>query len=630
MNAISFNAAALGNHEFDMGSAALADVIAADGAYPGAQFAYLSTNLDIQHGSPLFPLVLEGGGSPMPNSVSAYVVAEVDGRQVGIIGATTPALNTISSPDASIVVMPEDSDDLDALAALIQEDVDALEAQGINKIVLVSHLQQFETESALAALLSGVDIIVAGGSDKLLADDEDRLRDGDVAEAPYPTMFMLADGKPVAVVSTAGSFHHVGRFVVTFDENGVIVPSSIDPSESGAFATDEEGVAAVLGQANKRVEDIVANVASLLEGKLSTTFGITDVYLNGARGEVRTQETNLGNLTADANLWVAQSHDPDVAVSIKNGGGIRDNIGDRDPDTGQPVPPQGDLFRDTGEIAQLDIENSLRFNNSLTLLTVTAAELLTIAEHGVAATNEGATPGQFPQIGGMACSFDPSQPAGSRVHTLVVTDNDGHVVDVVAQGGEVVGNPDRTIRLVTLSFLADGGDGYPFPDRERVELAEGLTHEGKAVFAEPGTEQDALAEYLAANFATDPFSLADVGPADDERIQNMAFRSDNLPMDAEEEIGPPTTFTLHGNYPNPFNPSTNVAFDLPESAAVTITVFDLLGRLVKTTTADVEAGLGRTLSIDLSNVASGVYVYRVAALGALETHIESGRMTLIK
>ena len=51
---------------------------------------------------------------------------------------------------------------------------------------------------------------------------------------------------------------------------------------------------------------------------------------------------------------------------------------------------------------------------------------------------------------------------------------------------------------------------------------------GQATFTAPGTEQDALAEYLAANFAATPFAVADVGPNGDERIQNLAFRADSL------------------------------------------------------------------------------------------------------
>ena len=61
--------------------------------------------------------------------------------------------------------------------------------------------------------------------------------------------------------------------------------------------------------------------------KESNVFGVSDVYLNGLRSSVRTEETNLGNLTADANLAIAKQTDPSVVISIKNGGGIRDDIG---------------------------------------------------------------------------------------------------------------------------------------------------------------------------------------------------------------------------------------------------------------------------------------------------------------
>ena len=135
-----------------------------------------------------------------------------------------------------------------------------------------------------------------------------------------------------------------------------------------------------------------------MTAKDGNVFGETDVFLEGRRGEVRTEETNLGNLTADANLAYAKELDPSVTVSIKNGGGIRAPIGFISND-GDELPTQenGDI-KEEGEISQLDIENSLRFNNELSLLTVTAAELKQILEHAVAASGGDATPGQFPQV----------------------------------------------------------------------------------------------------------------------------------------------------------------------------------------------------------------------------------------
>ena len=181
------------------------------------------------------------------------------------------------------------------------------------------------------------------------------------------------------------------------------------------------------------------------------------------------------------------------------------------------LPPQANPLSGKleGQISRLDIENSLRFNNALTVLTTTAAGLKELVEHAVAATAPGATPGQFPQIGGMAFSFDPTRQArtssvpGQRVRSLVV--GQGASADVVVFDGEVVGDPTRPIRVVTLSFLADpsapgspnGGDNYPFPayGENKVALASaapGASLPNTATFAAQGTEQDAMAEYLRA------------------------------------------------------------------------------------------------------------------------------------
>lgn len=98
----------------------------------------------------------------------------------------------------------------------------------------------------------------------------------------------------------------------------------------------------------------------------------------------------------------------------------------------------------------------------------------------------------------------------------------------------------RTFRLVTLGFLATeggnglGGDGYPFdfPLENRLDLnSETLPAEGSnaATFADPGSEQDALAEYLLAHFDTEnPFDQAETDTDQDLRIQNLDHRTDTI------------------------------------------------------------------------------------------------------
>lgn len=548
-NALGFEALALGNHEFDLGTGTVADLIQAneEDDYPGTAFPYLSSNLDFSTDEDLAPLVVEDGqeASEIPNSIAGNTIVTVNGEQIGVVGATTPTLPSISSP-GDVTVNPiefssDNPDDIAALAAEIQASVDKLLAANpeLNKVVLLAHMQQLAIEEQLSTLLTDVDVIVAGGSNTLLADDTDRLRTGDEADGVYPILNTAADGKPIAVVNTDGNYKYVGRLVVDFDDNGVIVPESIDPEISGAYATDEEGVAAVNGTPNPEVVEVTDALSEVIAEQDGNIFSSSDVFLNGIREDVRTQETNLGNLTADANLAIAKETDSDVVISIKNGGGIRDSIGTVITPPGstsvediETAPTQTNELagKEEGDISQLDISNSLRFNNGLTLLTVTAEELLEIIEHGVAATEEGATPGQFPQVAGIEFSFDPSLETGDRVKSLAIEDEAGNIIDTVVENGELAGDGSRTFRLVTLGFLADGGDDYPFPDRDRVDLdlEEEAARTGEATFTADGTEQDALAEYLFDNFSETTFDNEDVPPESDNRIQNLSFRDDTV------------------------------------------------------------------------------------------------------
>jgi len=81
----------------------------------------------------------------------------------------------------------------------------------------------------------------------------------------------------------------------------------------------------------------------------------------------------------------------------------------------------------------------------------------------------------------------------------------------------------------------------------------------------------------------------------------------------------PTTPELAQNYPNPFNPTTNISFSLPAKSRVTILVFNILGQRVATVT-DQEYPAGNHIVMwNASNVASGVYFYRMTAAEKTQT-----------
>ena len=382
-NELGFQAIALGNHEFDFGPRPLSELITGLNAtsesigsilgseFTGANFPYLSTNLNFASDEFLAPLEVPGGQAPQPNSVTSSVVIDVNGENIGVVGATTPTLASISTA-GNVGILPSPfnpnptPEQLDALAAEIQAEVDALIAAnpGLDKVVLLAHMQQLAIELGLAERLVNVDIIVAGGSNTRLFDANDRPRAGDSNQGEYPQFVTNAGGTTTAVVNTDGSYKYVGRLVIDFDADGNIIPGSYDADISGAYATDAQGVAdlGAAGLVDPEIQQIVEAIEAQIISTESNVLGIADVFLNGNRSGtdaaddpdgVRTQETNLGNLTADANLAVAKETDPSVVISIKNGGGIRASVGET------LVPPGSTDFIRTPNEAVIDSDGNV-------------------------------------------------------------------------------------------------------------------------------------------------------------------------------------------------------------------------------------------------------------------------------
>ncbi|MFC3612513.1 choice-of-anchor I family protein [Lutimaribacter marinistellae] len=721
MNVIGFDASAVGNHEFDPGTTAFSEVIGAEGGdgvieWVGATFPYLTSNLDFGADGALSGLFTDmlmtndmfnesladlAAGDTGP-AIAPSTIIEENGERIGVVGATTQIIETISST-GGVNETTGGVNDMAALATVIQAEIDQLIGEGVNKIIVASHLQQISLEKELAGLLNGVDVIIAGGSDTLQADATDRLRDGDTADEGYPFLATDAGGNPVAIVSTDGEYSYVGRLVVEFDENGVLMTDSIDASVSGAFATDEQGVVDMVGQVQGAqgvmtteaqevppvadtaaegsfdmyvrdnvlvvdgtfanlssalrdvspdgvdpegnpidaihlhnaatganggvvrsltvtdngdgsgsyygrflltdaelaelnagnmyvnihtdnnpggelrgqlvnqtgltdvtptagvavdlsgqadiVQDLTDAVAGIVEAKDGIIFGAHEVFLDGRRESVRTEETNFGRVTAEANLAAARDADSDVMVSFKNGGGIRAAIGGSDNDGTN----KGD-----GLLSQLDIENALRFNNGLTLITLTAEGLMMLLEHAVAETDTdaGNTPGRFPQIAGLRFSFDEAGDAqilatdddgnyivdpetgmpqvateGGRVQTVALIDPETGEKMIIARDGMLTTDAPEQIRVVTLNFLVDNnGDGYPF--QELATDIQYLTEDGSTTPDGDAEnllgEQKALADYFQSNFADEDnaFAEADTDAMNDRGIVQLSRNGD--------------------------------------------------------------------------------------------------------
>jgi 5'-nucleotidase / UDP-sugar diphosphatase len=559
LNQLGLDASAFGNHDFDQGTAKVLDLIAPEtvGAdtWRGAQFPYLSANIDFSGDTNLASLADPANdgqeASSLAGKIAKFAVITVNGEQVGVVSAATPTLPNITTLNGATVSPALDGSgnfSIDDLASEIQPSINVLLNRGIDKIILLGHMQQISVEEQLATRLTGVDLIIAGGSNTRLFDSNDLIRAGDTNQGEYPKQFTSASGEPVLLVNVDADYKYLGRIVLPFDEDGEVIVERLDPTVNGAYSTDAAGLAALgldAADVQPEVAAIARDVLAVNQALEGVILGSTSVYLEGDRTFVRKQESNLGNLTADANLAAGQDSDMFAAVSLKNGGGIRGSIGTILVPPGgtgaaQKLPPQADesVGKQEGDISRGDIERALSFNNALTLLNVTAQQLKDLLEHGVSSYDLAAAQGvgAFPQIGGMRFSFDPTAAPGSRVRTIVVNDPDGlgplMGPQTVFSDGQFRVPVNQVYRMVTLSFLADGGDGYPFPmmNVNRVDL----DATGDADFAIEGREQQALADFLEATTSrATPFMQADSG-ADitvDERIVILANgRVDPLPQ----------------------------------------------------------------------------------------------------
>ena len=432
MELIGYDVAAIGNHEFDFGPDVLADFLS--GFVGGPTF--VSANLDFSNEPGVQALVDMG-------RVATSTIVEVDGVMVGVVGATTPTLPFVSSPRDTII---------HDVAMSVQAEIDALENQGVNIIILTSHLQGVDEEIALVTQLSGIDAVIAGGGDELLANEGDLLIPGDAADRPYPAMSMNLDGLDVPVVVTPGDYTYVGQLVLGFDVAGNLVEIGSESGPKRVAGGDNGDAVAADSEVQMQVVD---PVIAALDAQASNIVYSTNVGLNGIRPNIRRIETNLGNLVADAFLWNANERAADfglgeVHVALANGGGIRN-----------------DSIIPMGEVSELENFGVLPFGNFLSVVpNVPAAQFKEILENAVSQVEN--TAGRFAQIAGFTIEY-------SNMAQAQVLDDDGNVLipgeriryvwlddgtSLVARGDVRPDAPDVSIAIV--DFLARGGDQYPF------------------------------------------------------------------------------------------------------------------------------------------------------------------------
>lgn len=363
MNALKYDAMVAGNHEFDYGKERLKELESM------AKFPILSANVKYADGKEF---------------LKPYIIKEIDGIKVGIFGLTTPETTYKSHPKNTEGLKIEDT------VATAKKIVAELEGK-TDIIIALAHLgiEGDYTSTKLAKSVTGIDVIIDGHShskvENVVENGTMIVQAGEKSNSLGVIQFALKDGNIAS------------KKAYLFDKN------------QAATLTEDAQIKALVDNiqtANKKIEsEVVAK---------------SPINLDGERDQVRTGETNLGNLITAAMMNVSGAD-----VALMNGGGIRTSI------------PAGDVTK--GQILSV-----LPFGNTVKVIEVSGADIKAMMENGLSTYPEAL--GGFSHIAGMTVTFDQSKEKGNRVVEIKVA---GKLLDRT-----------KTYKLVTNDFLAAGGDGY--------------------------------------------------------------------------------------------------------------------------------------------------------------------------
>ena len=335
LNMIGYDIFTIGNHEFDDGPQNLAARL------KNAKFQVINCNMDA------------GSVPELAALIKPYVIKEVDGQKVAFIGAITPDLNTVALRTGGVKLKTSH----DEWKRPIENTIKEVTAQGINKIVLVTHIG-IELDRELATL-PDVDVIVSGHS-------HTRLNEPVVVQHP--------DGSSATIVQTGSFARAVGKLELTFDDQGrVILPKT------------EYKLIPVLPSVPED-PDLKAYVTEMVKPLLplrNTIAGVAKApFDNGFRN--MPFDSALGDVICDALAESGKNYG--AQISFENRGGIRGRI-------------------EAGPISLEEVEEILPFDNREVLATIDGACLLKALEHSLSGDWEDHSSDEH----GLKVAYDPEK-----------------------------------------------------------------------------------------------------------------------------------------------------------------------------------------------------------------------------
>jgi 5'-nucleotidase len=365
LNHLAYETMAAGNHEFDFGWEQVLK-LAEQLDYP-----MISSNVFKEDGTELLPPVH---------------YAEIGGKKFAFLGFVTEETPVVTHPDNVKGLTFKDP------VEIAKKWVPELKKE-VDHVIVVSHVG-IDVDREIAKNVPGIDLIVGGHSHTPLKVPE------------------LVNGTYIVQDWEYGK--SLGRADLYYFNDELV-------QFSGGLVEYDENV-----KADPEVDALVKKISTEIDKALDIVVAKAEVTLDGDRADVRSRETNLGNLVADIMLErtkLMPGYEADVALT--NGGGIRAKI-------------------NAGDITKKALLTTFPFPNTLAVVEVTGKDLWAALENGVSQVETGG--GRFPQISGMSFKYDSTKPVGERVLEVKI-------------GGQHI-DLEKTYRVATNDFLAAGGDGY--------------------------------------------------------------------------------------------------------------------------------------------------------------------------
>ena len=393
MNSTGYDAATVGNHEFDYGYANLKTISAQ------ANFPILAANVQYN-------------GATAFDSHTIFTAA--NGKKIGVFGLETPETATKAHPAKIQGVTFVGGQDMMKLA---QTEVDTLKAAGCDYVICLGHLG-IDAESTgnrsidVLNAVTGIDVFIDGHSHSTL----DQIKAATNGTGKVGNAYLTSTGTKLANVG-----------VVDIAPDGTITTSNVPLDTLTAENADTAAV--------------IQRIQQQIDADYGAVFAQSEVQLNGEKAQVRTGETNLGDLITDAMLWQAGTLGEKVDAAVNNGGGIRASLS-------------------VGGLTKKDINTVLPFGNTLYLVKLTGAQLLEALEASTCSLPESI--GAFPQVSGIEYTVNTGAKFSSTENYPGSTYGKPNAVNrvTIQSVGGAAFDPAETYTIVTNDFLGAGGDTY--------------------------------------------------------------------------------------------------------------------------------------------------------------------------